>query len=532
MTDQPNTVPRQRRIQLIQLEPYDDVTSLRDRLQFVTAGRVLLVFPKDSKILQRKLDLVLIQREAGRRKIHLALVTQNPVVMDNALELNLSVFHTVEQARTRRWKRPDNKVFIDRHDRPPAEHDTYELMLAASRLKPPPSLGHRIATRVIRGIIFGIMILFLLFGLYAVVPSATVTLTPAGDQLNSQPIVITADPNISRPVARDRRVPIRVETLGNVEGRATIESSGIRPAEDALAEGMVTLTNNTGLAIEVPVGTILRTDPNLNGPGSDPVEFEIIEAVDLPARQGATRDARIRARDIESSSGPAGNVFSDTIIYVGDPELAGSISVNNSTATVGGGLREAAYVTPVDHERLLTLARQEVVSNARIRLDSDNLLLVGDPPLPEITNERTLVYSADINEPAELVTLTLYADVSAEVIDLNEAQLVALDNLGDIIPSGRVLDENSLQFRLGEVRPVEASGQVEFVMRVEGRTVAEIREDQLRDRIAGMSADEARSIIESEYLLSPNDSLEIETWPGFLNRMPLMPIRIQINVEQ
>lgn len=43
MSEQRREIPQQRRIQRIQLEPYDDVVSIKDRLQFVSAGRVLLV---------------------------------------------------------------------------------------------------------------------------------------------------------------------------------------------------------------------------------------------------------------------------------------------------------------------------------------------------------------------------------------------------------------------------------------------------------------------------------------------------------
>src|SRR5690606_24968109 len=77
------------RIQTIQLEPYDDVVSIRDRLQFVKVRRVLLIFPKHGEVLRRKLDLVLIQREAARRNIQIALLCKNPDVAEHAASINI-----------------------------------------------------------------------------------------------------------------------------------------------------------------------------------------------------------------------------------------------------------------------------------------------------------------------------------------------------------------------------------------------------------------------------------------------------------
>src|ERR1700733_180183 len=118
------------KLQIIQLEPYDDVISVRDRLSFVKTERVLLVWPRTSTILKRKLDLVLIQREAARRGARLALVTQDLDVIEYATELNISTFDTVNASNKAKWKRPRNKVFVNRADRPDNAPDAYELRVA------------------------------------------------------------------------------------------------------------------------------------------------------------------------------------------------------------------------------------------------------------------------------------------------------------------------------------------------------------------------------------------------------------------
>lgn len=521
MAEPQQNLPRQKRIQRIQLEPYDDVVSVRDRFQFVNAGRVLLVFPANGKILRRKLDLVLIQREAARRDLRLALVTSDPDIASHAKELNISAFFTIEQARTQRWKRPRNKVFVDREDRPQPEHDPYELMQAASRLKPPPGKATQAFRRTMRGVIFGVAVLILLFGVYAVLPSATVTVTPFRDQLNIS-VPLMADPAITQPIPESKRVPAETRQFLQ-DATATIQTTGLRTAESELAEGKVVFTNETGLATFIPAGTVVQ---NIAAP---PIQFETLEDVALPARQGATVEVDIRA--LENSSGLRGNLDARAIERVIGP-LEGTVSVINVNPTFGAGVREASFVTDEDHNRLVTLARQQILSNAqntlRLAADSSQYYAISEI---EIIEERQLIYSANVNEPADSVSLTMQAQVQAVVIDLTQARLVAFANLGSYVQAGRELDDSSLNYRIGTVNPPNENGQYAFEMRVEGSTRVAIDPNQVKDLVAGKSENEAREILNREFVLDPQSAIEISTWPGFLGRLPILPVRINVNVQ-
>jgi hypothetical protein len=86
-------------VEILQLEPHDDVVTVRDRLAFVRSRRVLLVWPRNGQILRRKLDLVLIQRAVSRQTVRLALVTTDPQVIDHARDLNISAFASVRESQ-------------------------------------------------------------------------------------------------------------------------------------------------------------------------------------------------------------------------------------------------------------------------------------------------------------------------------------------------------------------------------------------------------------------------------------------------
>lgn len=525
MSEQRASIPPERRIQRIQLEPYDDVVSIKDRLQFVKTNRILLVLPTRGNILQRKLDLVLIQREAARRGLRLALVTTDPNVAEHAQELNISAFYTVEQARTSRWNRPRNKVFIDRADRPiqmdPFEFE--ELQRRATRLKQAPSRMRWTVNRMTSGLIFGVAVIAFLFLIFALIPSASVTITPASDQINIS-IPMFADPNVDRPLPEKLTVPAENRRLIQ-DATAEIATTGRRNAENSLAEGVVSFTNNTGLATLIPAGTIIQTDT------SPAIQFETVDDVALAARQGATTDVGIRA--LESSSGVQGNVGSDAVTVV-TGSLAESVSVTNFNPTYGGGVTETAFATQADQDRLLNLVRQQLIQHARdfllLSLDEGSSYLVNDSL--KIVEERTLIYSAEVNEPAENISLTMQGVVEVTVIDLSAARIVAdVVIKKDYIPDGRVPVEGTISYRRGEVLEFMPDGRIAFQMRVEGESIVDIDTQSVKELIVGLSARDAQAMIEENYLLDPRHPPQIDTFPGFFNRIPFVPARIRVEIS-
>ncbi|MEM6529748.1 MAG: hypothetical protein AAF653_15725, partial [Chloroflexota bacterium] len=177
---------------LMQLEPDEDATSVRDRLSFVRGKRVLLVWPEDGTVLRRKLDLVLIQREAMRRAVRLALVTHDPQVAKNAAELNISTFETIGESEIKRWKRARSKVFTGRDQKPESEPEPEELQDVASRVRAPQEINPLRQTLVRLGVTLALV--GLVAGVaYIVFPTATVILTPASDPIETT-VVITASP--------------------------------------------------------------------------------------------------------------------------------------------------------------------------------------------------------------------------------------------------------------------------------------------------------------------------------------------------
>ncbi|MCJ7708643.1 MAG: hypothetical protein MUO38_13640, partial [Anaerolineales bacterium] len=93
------------KVQIIHLDPQDDRISVSDKLGWVQAPRVLLVWPSHGRLLSQRLDLVLLQRRARRVGAHLGLVTHDPEVRDHAQSLGIPVFDSPDNLPEEGWRR-------------------------------------------------------------------------------------------------------------------------------------------------------------------------------------------------------------------------------------------------------------------------------------------------------------------------------------------------------------------------------------------------------------------------------------------
>lgn len=517
------------RLQVIQLEPYDDVASVRDRLAFVRAERVLLVWPRtpadSAPILRRKLDLVLVGRECARRKLRFALVCRHPDVIEAAGDLGLSVFASLEESQRRRWKTPSTRLFTGRADRPADEPDAYErhaLRLRASRLLTlsPDQRRWRQFGRV--GAAAALLITaVVLAGL--LLPAAEVIVTPAGGQIETA-IPIIADPNATLIDAENGRVPARAEIL-EVEATAVIPPGQRRDVPEGRAIGTVVFTNLVESAVTVPAGTLLATT------GTSPARFRTLDEITLPAGVGQRLSVAVQAEP--ESAGPVGNVQAGLIINI-EGSLSRAIAVRNPEPTSGGTVREQGVVSQADHDTLLTLARGQLVQTALARFSeriAGDQIIVPDSIRVLNPGLEELAYSAFPGDTADRVGLTIRARVSALIIDETAARQVALARLSREIPSGQRLLIDTIRYTRTPLAPPDADGRVVFLVTASAAVVSTIDREWARQRIAGQPVGEAIVTLNRDWLLDPLRPPEVQIYPAVFGRLPLLPVRITIVIR-
>jgi hypothetical protein len=503
---------------LIQLTPNDDPVAVRDRLAFFRGQRVLLVWPEEGTVLRRKLDLVLVQREAMRRAIRLALVSHDLLVAQHAAELNISVFSTVSESERHRWKRGRSKVFTNRYQRPADEPDPDELRSVASRVSADalPRRGNWLIT--------SILVLAVLGGLYGVVPSATIRITPAQTEVENT-VDITASPNIADINVEQGIIPmtrLRVEAVQT----GTLETTGTIPLNSTRALGQVIFINRTVSAVEIPEGTGVTTS------AGSPIEFRTLIAVTVPAGAGAQIEAPIEA--LQAYAGAVGNVEAGLINTV-NGALSGVVDVINTIPTNGGTSDVLQAVTDQDLERLEAMVRQQIQAQAYNEMEpllNESQFIVLETI--RIAEERAdwKTFSAQLGEPTDTLTLTMRAIVEAVAVDEQFGQQVAFANLSQQVPRGRLIVPESLRYVRGTVSQMSTEGTINFSMTANATIQESVNVPQLQHELAARPLDQAFSHLTTTVDMQQNTVPEVRLFPAWLPHMPLLPARIEIELQE
>ncbi len=505
--------------QVIHLEAHDDINSARDKLGWIRAPKVLVVFPDDAarRILQRKLDLVILQRQATRKQAQIALITRDPIVLEHARELGIATFRSIEASRRRRWRTEEAAISVSRDEQPMPLSP--ELASAGTRLTPLPQRGNLSRqTLIVIIVVAGIITLFalLIFG-----PSATVTLDLA-DETISVSSQITADPGASAIDVTTRTIPARVIGI-EIEGEESIATTGIKQIPSTRAAGVALLTNLIPDQITIPAGTILKTS------ASQPVEFQTLRDVTVPGTIGETVEVPIEA----VAAGFTGNLPANRINEVEGP-LGARVGVTNPEPTAGGDTVESPAVIEADQERLRSLLLQQLQQRAFAEIPNDPLIGLNETDfVPLETLEVVLIndetFDAYPGQVAAELNLSMTVTIQGIAIDERLARQVIYNELSGLIGEGYRINPESLVFQRMTVVAIDDNRRVTFVMQGEAMVTPQVDQVSLKREIAASWADRISGRLNSTLAL--NGPITIEISPAFWPFTPLVPGRITI-VEQ
>lgn len=504
------------------LEAADTVVAVRERLSRLRGRRVLLVWHVESTLLRRKLDLVLIQREAYRRAIQLALVSADKHIIAHAAELNISCFASIEASESVRWKRGRQKRFLPRYHKPSADLQPEDLARIAARNKN----GKRHSpwrSAIERGLVLLLLIAVIGAAFYIVLPSAVVEISMAQQDVIAV-VDIIADRKATSVDLERGFIPAQ-SLLQTIETTATIPASGTFWLDSVSAAGVVTFTNLGDSPVIIPATTILGTS------AGEPILFATTANILVPAGVGRSVDATVEAR--EGYRGSIGNVSAGMINTVFGA-LAESVSVINLAPLAGGGVRSVKVIAAEDHARLLDSVRIQLQSLAfekmRSTLSDSQIIIIESIRLEEERKEWTH-FSADVGTMTSELSLTMRAVVSAIAVDERLGKQVAQARLKLLLPPGSELIADSLDYTRGPFTLGQLDGQVRFTASASARAAAAIDSDALREELVGLSVDEALRLIASRPDLSTTDPPVLKLYPKGLQNLPLLAIRIDLRLE-
>ena len=496
-------------IVVLELDPHDDLATIRRAFAGIAERRVALVLPWELHFLSEALDFDLLRREAQRRRMEVAIVSPDPDRRELARARGFPVFASVEDAQAQRtWE----TRFPEPESPPPKHWWDEEVELTPPSIQRSPSWFRWIREGG-RLLIFALAVLVILGTAYVVVPRASVALVPAGQEFETI-VPVSVDPEGQQVNHVQRMIPARRVGV-NVEDYGEIYSTGTQVRSTGRATGQVLFTNLLSQDYTVPKGTIVRTSSS-----GYPVRFRTTQQIVVPAAGQALAP-------IEAVEEGIGNVGAFQINRVeGVPSSA--VRVTNPEPTKGAESEEVPIVTRSDYEHLRLMMMRHLLNLASTEMgylvDSNEVLLRQSLRIDAVHKES---YTHLVSEQSDRVGLDMRVLVSGLVVDVDEAESIAYQALSTHIPSDYTLID--AEFEIGEVAEEDIGpGPFTFFVTARGYAASKLNTGAAVDVVRGRPLSEARQRLLAEFPLA--DEPRINVWPEPLHRMPVLSLRIEVNV--
>ncbi|MCP4539947.1 MAG: hypothetical protein GY832_22635 [Chloroflexi bacterium] len=501
---------------VVELEPQDDLASLRHRLSWLDSGRVALVLPWDMHFLSYGLEFDLLRREAERRQLEVAIISADPERRMLARGCGFPAFAAVDGAKEAKVWRSQSLEQVE----PPPRHWWDDDVALQPRPMRPRARWLGWIRFGIHFVVFILVLAILAGSAYTVVPSGVITLIPAGREFSTI-VPVSVAPDVEVVDHAIRTIPAR-QIGANVAGYAEIETTGTMSIVAGRATGVVLFTNLLVQNYSVPAGTVVRTSST-----SYPIRFRTTAAVVVPAGGQATAP-------IEALQEGIGNVGAFQINRV-EGVVASAVRVINPNPTSGADAKDARVVIQADYDRVRRQLMRQLLDQAYTGalselLEPTEMLLRQSLRVEAVPKES---YNRFVTEQADTVGLEMQLLVSGLAVDVDNAEAVAYVNLSRRLPPGYALVD--AHFELGEMAEEDIGpGRFTFFVAARGYAAVGLDTDTAVDLVRGQPIAYARERLVSEFPLAQDPQIVLwPEWPErleWLERLPFLPLRIRVRV--
>jgi hypothetical protein len=498
---------------VIQLEPHDDLVSIRDKMSWAKTPRILLVWSaRRRRARLSEIDLTVLNRHAVGLGARLGLVTRQTGLRRMAEHAQIPVFRTTSEAQRVEWP-------AALEPRPPSQEEGGEQMglrlrglrdrrleLAARR----PVGRSGVPGPVARVAFFSLGVLSVLLLALLFVPSAEIRLEPMS-QTQSLTLPVSASPE-ARTVSLAGTVPAYVRTL-SASGSDSIPASGRLLVPDAVARGTATLTNLTEDPVSVPQGSVLIAE------GETPLRFVTSRAVEVDAGAGSTAEAPVRALQ----AGARGNLPAETPLAF-EGALGLSLTAENPAPFSGGSDQRQPAPTEDDRTRLYARLSAALLEQALAKaLASPDVVLADTVSAAQATAEN---YSPAAGEAGANLSLDLAQEFQVQYASRADLETLARAALDASLPPGYEAASSAITL-IPLSEPVTGSdGVTRWELRAERRVRAAIRSDEVINQVRGRSVTSAQAALGTLLL---QRAAEIRLAPAWFPLLPLIPLRISVD---
>jgi hypothetical protein len=493
---------------ILHLDPHDDVTSARDKMGWGQTNRILLVYPERGQVLNRRLDLTLLQRHSNSLGAQLALVTRDSEARFNARELGIPVFKTLRQAQSQHW-RPPRQFRHKQHHATPLETESERertLPTRPERMPAQPSLGIRLA-------FFTLGVASVLALAAILVPGARVDLQPEAREqsvrFESRANPATENFNLSGAL------PAQITSV-IIEGRDTLTATGSVEFPLQTAKGEVRFTNLTEEPVVIPEGSIVRTT------GDDAARFATSRTGEIPGGPGQTLSLPVQAL----AAGRTGNQPAGSIQAI-EGDLGTQATVTNLLPTYGGKDRQTPAPSLADQralqERLSASLQRTALEEIQAGLAPGDVVITDSLRLVETLEAQ--FWPPDI-QPADQLDLSLRLKFEAMTVSTQDIQALAKSVLDANLPQDFHPVEGSLEIEHLSIPSLGEDGSASWKLEARRRIQKNFSENQIVHAILGLAPAAAKERLASSMQLETEPRIAVT--PSWWPRLPVMPFRINV----
>lgn len=450
--------------------------------------------------------LLAIFHRSKQADLPITVVSDKKWLTFQARALNIPVFETVESATQHllRAKLPpaDRQRNFPRTG--PARMVRSSLPTHQSRnLSWFPLFSSAVLTMTVASVVLAFAVL--------VMPTATVTLHPPVQHL-AITIPMSASLAVDQPENDIGLVPGRyVSTAQEISRTGPTSAKKYLPSEKST--GLILAVNQTQEPVTIPVGTEVQT-----GTGTA-IRFVTMETVSVPGDTQTQQPIRIEAVE----PGEIGNVPSNSITKIAGT-FAFQLWITNPRPTFGGTSEFRHVVSQADIDLLQAQLLSEAESSALAILAHE---LNDSEWLPPATLNIDMQWTSTdffVAEETEDLTMTMMVDLSGVAVDTSNMVEYVLGQLARQTPVGSMLLPASLALSL-QPEPEWTGAQLSFAVSAAVDYVQEIRHDQIRKAIVGLTPEAAVAQLAP---WSSGGTPEVELSPASQEVLPRLAQRIKI----
>jgi hypothetical protein len=359
-------------------------------------------------------------------------------------------------------------------------------------------------------------------GVYLLLPSATIAVTPRPEPVGPIQITVMADTKATSPDPTGAVVPATLVTIP-VAVDNTFPATGKR-VQLTKATGTVRFENlDPTSSNRIVAGSIVSTDTN--------VRFRTAVTINVPRAElvGLTIfPARASVKVTAVDGGPDGNVDPNTIDHVPRGENGLFLKVTNPEATTGGKRDEFTRVTQEDVDAAMGALNGSLQEAFREAM-ADPALSAGGATVFPATGQLgepvpTVPPETLVGQEVATFALGLSANGTFVTVDSAPVSAIAETRIGAELKTDHRLVAGSTQI---EVNDAIITGQtVSFPVIVSAQQVAILDPAALKAMVLGMPVAEAKAI------LAPFGDVELTVSPDWAGSVPSFDSRVELTVSQ